>query len=177
MYGTVNFSAPFWTSKLPHVAEKLPHNLSPEFLNQVYIEHPVPTAGGVSLEGQATSVGGPDFSDPRQAFAFTQIANGSVLRACYPPENRNVIDPIKNISPNFPPTFIVHGQEDKMVPIDLSRDLFASLKKNGVQCGMNEVPNEGHTFAAQMKVGSRTWELQRKGFDFLESVINSKTSQ
>lgn len=175
MYGAVNFSAPCWAAKLPHVAKKLPNNLSPEFLNQVYKEHPVPTAGGVSLEGQAASAGGPDFSDPRQAFALTQIANGTVIQACYPPENRDVIDPIENISSNFPPTFIVHGQEDNMVPINLSRDLFDVLKKNGVQSGMNEVPNEGHTFAAQMKVGSRTWELQREGFDFLESVINGKT--
>lgn len=58
-----------------------------------------------------------------------------------------------------------------MVPIELSRELLARLKSAGVRCGMTEVPGEEHTFAAMMEVGSRTWWLQREGFDFLESVI------
>jgi hypothetical protein len=36
---------------------------------------------------------------------------------------------------------------------------------------MTEVPGEEHTFAMLMKVGSRTWWLQREGFDFLEGII------
>jgi hypothetical protein len=36
---------------------------------------------------------------------------------------------------------------------------------------MVEVPGEEHTFAAKMEVGSVTWNLQRQGFDFLESLI------
>lgn len=59
-----------------------------------------------------------------------------------------------------------------MVPIELSRALFDELKRHGVRCGMTDVPGEGHTFAAKMEVGSRTWELQRLGFEFLGSVIS-----
>lgn len=177
LYGPANFTHPFWTMRLPHVAEKLPPGLTAEFINQVYKEHPVPIKGGVSLEGQAESRGGPDFSDPRQAFALTQIAEGRVMQACYPLENKDPIDPLKNISPRFPPTFIVHGAEDTMVTIDLSRALFAVLKENGVECGMIEVPGENHTFAARMEVGSRTWNLQRQGFDFLQRVISRTTSK
>jgi hypothetical protein len=33
------------------------------------------------------------------------------------------------------------------------------------------VDGDGHTFAAKMTVGSRTWLAQREGFDFLERVI------
>lgn len=58
-----------------------------------------------------------------------------------------------------------------MVPIELSRELFRRLSGAGVQCGMTEVPNEEHTFAAMMEVGSETWWLQREGFDFLERII------
>lgn len=72
---------------------------------------------------------------------------------------------------SFPPTYIVHGQADTMVPIDLSRDFLVTLKEAGVKCGMTEVPDEEHTFAAMMEVGSKTWWLQREGFDFLEGVI------
>ncbi|KAK4119488.1 alpha/beta-hydrolase [Parathielavia appendiculata] len=172
MYGPCNFSNAFWTTELPQVAAKLPPGLTEKFINQVYTEKPVPTRGGVSLEGQAP--GAPNFSDPRQAFAFTQIARGTVLKAIYPKGDLDRIDPVRNISASFPPTLIVHGTEDDMVPISLSRDLYRELQKCGVKCGMEEVPEEGHTFAAKMKVGSRTWELQRRGFDFLEGLVRGK---
>ena len=172
MYGPCSFSDSFWTTELPQVAVMLPSNLTEDFINQVYTESPVPIRGGVSLEGQAP--GAPDFSDPRQAFAFTQIARGSVLTAVYPRGDWEKVDPLRNINPSFPPTFIVHGTEDVMVPIGLSRELYSALMENGVACGMEEVPGEGHTFAAKMEVGSRTWELQRKGFDFLESLIKRR---
>lgn len=58
-----------------------------------------------------------------------------------------------------------------MVPITLSQDLFAVLKKEGVACEMIEVPGEEHTFAGKMVKGGQTWELQRKGFDWVESVL------
>lgn len=145
---------------------------------KVYEEIPVPTDSSVSLEGQTESGAstGLDFSRPRDAFAFTQIASGNVLAAVYPDSEKEdptfkAVDPVQNIGPSFPPTYIVHGLDDTMVPICLSRELFARLKEEGVGCGMTEVPGEGHTFAALMEVGSRTWWLQREGFDFLEGFI------
>lgn len=169
MYGPCNFQDPFWRTRLPDIAAKLPTDLSDDFINQVFNEEPVPIVGGVSLEGQRA--GGPNFEDARQAYAFTQIANGRVMDAIFPSADWDQIDPIRNISAAFPPTFIVHGDEDKMVPLGLSKDLHLALSKHGVKCGMTEIPGEGHTFAARMKVGSQTWNLQRQGFDFLESLL------
>jgi acetyl esterase/lipase len=169
MYGACDFSAPFWTRKVPHISAILPPDMTDEFLQQVYSETPAPVRSGVSLEGQAVSP--PDFTDPRQAFVFTQIANGTVLDAIWPSKNFDKVDPLRNVHAGFPPTFIVHGQEDKNIDIDASGRLYSALRTHGVKCGMNKVPNEGHTFAAKMKVGSQTWILQREGFDFLESLI------
>lgn len=149
---------------------RLPDNLTDSFMNQVFAEDPVPTEGGVSLEGQA--IGPPDFTDARQAFALSQLANGTVTKTIWPSENWAQVDPVLNISSNFPPTFIVHGVEDSKVPIALSQQLFAALKRNNVVCDMVEVPGEDHTFAANMKVGSETWKLQRRGFDFLSDLVN-----
>ncbi|KAF5563444.1 hypothetical protein FNAPI_2653 [Fusarium napiforme] len=167
MYGPSNFADDFWTTKLESM--KLPPGLTDSFLNKVFDEDPVPITGGVSLEGQAT--GPPDFSDPRQAYALTQLANGTVLDAIFPSKDWSKVDPALNVDSSFPPTFIVHGDADTKVPIHLSRKLFEVLKQNGVECGMVEVPREEHTFAAKMEVGSVTWNLQRQGFDFLESLI------
>lgn len=169
MYGPSGFADPFWTTELSHVAARLPQGITDEFMGKVFDEKPVPIEGGVSLEGQAQ--GPPDFKDPRQAFALTHIARGKVMDAVMPSKAWERVDPLLNISPSFPPTFIVHGTEDTMVPISLSKALFSALQSEGVKSEMREVPGEEHTFAAKMAVGSRTWELQRQGFDFLESLI------
>jgi len=168
MYGPCNFAHSFWTTKLPHIAAILPQGLSDEFINRIFDEDPVPIIGGVSLEGQQPAA--PNFDDPRQAFALTQIGNGMVMDVIFPSKDWDKVDPLRNITPSFPPTFIVHGAEDKMVPLDRSMDLYSALSKQGVKCDLRVVPGEGHTFAAKMKVGSPTWVLQREGFDFLESL-------
>jgi dipeptidyl aminopeptidase/acylaminoacyl peptidase len=151
------------------MADKIP-KFPTEFLNKVYDEDPIPTMGGVSLEGQARPAG-PDFSDPRQAFAMTQIANGTLLDTCFPSKEFEKIDAVLNIDRGFPPTCIVHGTSDTMVPIELSKELLGRLEKNGVRNEMIEVPGEEHTFAGKMVRGDETWNVQRRGFDFLEKVL------
>ena len=68
---------------------------------------------------------------------------------------------MKKILADFPPTFIVHGQEDINMDIDVNRSFYQALKAHGVKCRMREVPSEGHTFAAKMKTGSLTRVLWR----------------
>ena len=169
MYGPCKFDDAFWTTELPALLERLPSRLDDSFMNRVYHEHSVPIIGGASLEGQAP--GPPDFTDARQAFAMTRIARGQVLQAILPGQEYDLADPLRNISTSFPPTFIVHGAADTMVPIHLSHALFEKLKEYDIPCGMVEVPNEQHTFAAKMVVGSETWRLQQQGFDFLQSLL------
>jgi acetyl esterase/lipase len=169
MYGACDFSAPFWRNKVPHIAALIPKEVTESFTQQVYSQIPVPTKSRASLEGHA--VGKPDFTDPRQAFVMTQVANGKVLEALCPSGDFSKVDPLRNIGPNFPPTYITHGVEDRNISIEASRKLYRELQSKGVQCGMTEVPDEGHTFAAKMEPGSKTWELQRKGFDFLGGLI------
>jgi acetyl esterase/lipase len=167
MYGPCYFRHPFWKSKLAHVASKIPEGLSSEFMNQVYEQRPIPIEGGISLEGQARDHG-PGFKDPRQAFCLSNIANGRVLDVIFPSGDWQKVDPLLNISESFPPTFIVHGEADTMVPLELSQELYSALRKSGVECGMRVIAGEEHTFAAKMKVGSQTWDLHLEGFAFLE---------
>ncbi|KAL4770992.1 Alpha/Beta hydrolase protein [Aspergillus nidulans var. acristatus] len=173
-YGAVHFTHPSWTQPLAHVKSMLPP-FEPEFLAKVYEEFPIPTTSGISLEGQSSASNKPDFSRPRDAFVLTQIANGNVLRVIFPPEcgDIRIIDPVLRVQTGegFPPTFIVHGDRDRMVSVEVSRELYRVLKERGVECGIVEVEGEDHTFALGMEVGSRTWERQREGFDWLERVI------
>ncbi len=45
---------------------------------------------------------------------------------------------------SIPPTLIIHGDADALVPIDQSRKLIAELKKCGVKCELEEVPGMKH---------------------------------
>lgn len=172
MYGPAHFADPHWTTPLPQVAPPLSTDLPPSFFQPMWDQSPVPTRGVVSLEGQ--TVGAPDFNDPRQAFAFIQIKKGAVFDTIFPSRDWAKVDPLLNVTSAFPPTVLVHGDQDVMVPLSLSRDLYEELRRRGVRCELILVEGEGHTFAAKMKVGSLTWETQRKGFDFLEDVIRRK---
>ncbi|RDW61218.1 uncharacterized protein DSM5745_10716 [Aspergillus mulundensis] len=171
-YGAVHFTHPSWRAELPHVRCNLP-TFDPEFLRQVYSESPIPTTSGISLEGQSQPRNKPDFRRARDAFALTQIANGRVLDAIFPKECGDIrdIDPVQRVASGFPATFIVHGDSDRMVSVEVSRELYRVLRERGVRCGMVEVQGEDHTFALGMEVGSRTWRRQREGFEWLEGVI------
>lgn len=55
----------------------------------------------------------------------------------------------------FPPTVIIHGASDRVVPLDCSRRVKARLEENGVACHLIEVPGKDHAFEhyAVMPIG------------------------
>lgn len=169
-YGPCNFGDPRLNSPLESMRARIP-KFDEEFLNKVYEERPVPTMSAISLEGGHVATR-PDFGNPRDAFTFTQIANGTALEVIWPSKEWKKVDPILNVTSSFPPSCIIHGQADTMVSIELSRALYAEMKKKGVEVEMIEIPGEEHTFCGNMKVGSETWNMQQKGFDFLQRVIS-----
>lgn len=116
----------------------------------------------------------PGLNDARQAFCLSSIANGRLLDVAFPSSDWQKVDPLLNISESFPPTFIVHGEPDTMVPLELSVELYSALQKYKVECEMRVIPGEEHTFAATMKKGSQTWNLHLEGFAFLESILQKK---
>ena len=139
-----------------------------EDIEAVYAEKAV-FIGGMSLEGQASD---PNHPNPkqRQAFAMHQIATGRVVKTIWPPypDDLGRIDPILNVSAKWPPTAIVHGTADKTIPMRLSKEFEGKLRRKGVQTAFFEVEGEPHTFVGKMVKGSKTWDTQRKGFDWLE---------
>lgn len=118
----------------------------------------------------------PPTLDFRTTFCLTHMAQGTLLKVCYPShmDLRN-IDPMLNVrAPRFPPTCIVHGNADTLVDIGVSREFHAALKAAGVRNEFIEVPGENHSFVITMELGGQTWQLSRRGFDFLEKVLKEK---
>lgn len=61
-------------------------------------------------------------------------------------ELTSLASPINHVSADAPPTFIIHGQQDPIVPVEQSRVLYEALKKAGAPVIYHEVPNAGHGF-------------------------------
>ncbi|HSW44846.1 MAG TPA: alpha/beta hydrolase [Phycisphaerae bacterium] len=54
------------------------------------------------------------------------------------------ISPIAHVSPDDPPTLIIHGDADKLVPIQQSEGLIEKLKAAGVTARLVSKPGAGH---------------------------------
>ena len=55
------------------------------------------------------------------------------------------------VTKQTPPTFLVHAQDDKAVPVENSIDYYLALLKNGVSGEMHLYPTGGHGFALRTK--------------------------
>jgi dipeptidyl aminopeptidase/acylaminoacyl peptidase len=52
--------------------------------------------------------------------------------------------PLHHLVRDMPPTLIVHGTEDEIVPIDQSRRACRALRKIGNDCTLVELPGQAH---------------------------------
>ncbi|KAK8140150.1 hypothetical protein PG984_000216 [Apiospora sp. TS-2023a] len=110
-------------------------------------------------------------SDPKSL--GLEAAPGSSIFDVTLPEDDNLIsevDPIMHVHGSFPPVFIVHGTNDEMVPIGLSRNLLARLKEQGVRCETAEVEGAGHLFASVLRDSPEATQQVSRGVDFLTSA-------
>jgi acetyl esterase/lipase len=64
------------------------------------------------------------------------------------PELVKKANPITYVDAEDPPTLMIHGEEDNMVPIAQSELLYAALSKAGVLAKVVRVANAGHGFSA-----------------------------
>lgn len=65
--------------------------------------------------------------------------------------------PNLNVTPDFPPTFFVHGTDDEAVPIEESREMFRVCKEVRVEeCRMLEVQGGNH----DLDYEKESWEVE-----------------
>lgn len=63
----------------------------------------------------------------------------------------------KNVTPNTPPTFLVHATNDKSVPVENSLQYYEALKKNNVVSAMHIFQQGGHGFAMRFPRNDEQW--------------------
>lgn len=63
----------------------------------------------------------------------------------------DAISPIANVSSAVPPTILVHGKKDSVVPYSNSVELYEKLKECGVDCKLITYENSGHNLQEDAK--------------------------
>jgi len=58
--------------------------------------------------------------------------------------------------------FIVHGDQDKLLPVDWARENRDRYKKEGHEVKYVEVAGLGHTWATKEKINEQMWEFFEK---------------
>lgn len=168
-YGSKDPRNSFWSETLPFIPAP---PMQVDTIDRVLAETPTATKHSVSLEGQKSD----SLPDARFTWAMNLIKTARLWPTIYPravtdPSTYALIDSMQNVHPKHPPTCIIHGDADKMVPLSISQGQYDLLQANGIESELIVVPGEGHTFAGKMEKGSRTYEIQRQGFDWLERKI------
>ena len=54
--------------------------------------------------------------------------------------------PVRNVTPDYPPTLLLHGDEDTDVPLALSQQMAAALKEHHVSHRLIIMKGRGHAF-------------------------------
>jgi acetyl esterase/lipase len=59
--------------------------------------------------------------------------------------DRSTYDPIKLVTPAYPPTWVLVATKDTLIPSKQSYDFWQRLQQNGVECGFSEadMPHAG----------------------------------
>lgn len=61
-------------------------------------------------------------------------------------EEGKMLSPVHNIDSDEPPTLILHGEKDEVVPVQTARDFAATMEKHGNKCRLKILSDTGHAF-------------------------------
>jgi dipeptidyl aminopeptidase/acylaminoacyl peptidase len=114
---------------------------------------------------------GPDLANYRVAWMFDQLGKGTQLKTVVGDSDYDRVDPVSLFTKShFPPTFFIHGTEDKLVPARLSQQAHGELKGHGVETELVLVEGGQHGFD-EIGKPENALELLGKGFEFLKAHV------
>ncbi len=90
------------------------------------------------------------------------------------PSSYVAASPVDQVSPHDPPTFLVHGATDSLVPVSQSEELAAALTEVGVPNRLVVIPGAGHELDFPIKTPRN---LVFQILEFLDATWNDKVSQ
>ncbi len=146
--------------------------------------HPRHHRSQLSEEEAWQQVNGPPISDSRQrrgnGSAFYQFcrqrgvwpAAVSTWNPYTEPERFYPYMPVQNVTPDYPPTFLIHGTEDTDVPHEQSVMMAKQLAKHGVMHRLVSVAGGEHGLGGGAE--EEIEQAYRDGFAFIERHLNAE---
>ena len=80
--------------------------------------------------------------------------------------------PVRNVTGDFPPTLLVHGEEDTDVPCELSVAMAAELRRNKVEHRLITYPKAEHGLAGAD--AAKVDEAYRVAVEFLRKHLERR---
>lgn len=140
-------------------------------LSTAYLHRAIPAQDGID-ELSAR----PDFSIlvyPVISFQDAPTHGGSRKNLIGDPANPELVQRFSNelqVTSNTPPTFLVHAQDDKAVPLENSLLYYQALHAKGVKAALHIYPTGGHGFAFGMGIGAvSNWRTVL--LDWMEEIV------
>ncbi|EHK19347.1 uncharacterized protein TRIVIDRAFT_49315 [Trichoderma virens Gv29-8] len=169
-YPAMYFEDTFW--QLPMTAfSKIPA-FPQEFLDKINDEGPLVSAPSLFKKLQGNSVLVPDLSKPRNAWLLSHFRDGTWLRAIVHDGDYARVDPAKLFSGTFPPTYFVHGSEDKMCDAKFSRMAHEKLLAKNAKSKLVIAEGRDHNFDAKLAKDDPEFELVREAFRFVAKEVS-----
>ena len=124
------------------------------------------TPGLSDFEGEGGNAGVPTnvaavlaVYPPTDLAAMKRGANEPISSSVEPDNVAEIVrtaSPINYVTPDFPPTLLIHGTKDEVVPYDQSVRMYQALEKAGVPVELHTYGNQPHAFDAQPEYGRQT---------------------
>ncbi|MBM4077034.1 MAG: alpha/beta hydrolase, partial [Planctomycetes bacterium] len=164
IYGYGNLLAPWYMEPSPHARHNGQKVTREEALQQI-------SSKPVADDRDRTGAGFKFYFYSRQQGNWPQIVSGWDPRLT--PEKFNLYMPIKNVTSDYPPTLLVHGDNDTDVPHYESVLMAAELKYRKVEHEFISVAGGEHGFGgADPQAVNNAYQ---KAFQFLRKRLSIKT--
>ncbi len=104
---------------------------------------------------------------------FLDPENQLQLLDLFGPQNLLAASPITHVSSDDPPFLLVHGNLDKLLPVQQSQSMYARLKEANVPAELIVVENADHSLSAEDGSATPTMEqIHLIIFEFLAAYLN-----
>jgi acetyl esterase/lipase len=123
-----------------------------------------------------------DFSDRLQQSATPGLPGGADFRylGCAPGKcsaaTLAAASAIAYVDPKDPPVLMIHGVNDRTVPISQSRAYLAALRAKNVEAELVEIPNVDHSFIGGTPAATREASLKalNRSIEFIDATLKPK---